>query len=25
LIASFALFQPRYLAMLPKLLHPHGI
>jgi hypothetical protein len=25
LLASFALFQPRYLAMVPRLLHPHGI
>jgi hypothetical protein len=25
LIASFALFQPRYLGMVPKLLHPHWI
>lgn len=24
LLASFALFQPRYLAMAPRLLHPHG-
>jgi len=24
LIVSFAVFQPRYLAMVPRLLHPHG-
>lgn len=25
LLACFAVFQPRYLAMVPRLLHPHGL